>query len=225
MAGRVVFSGRQKFRLILAGLAVLALLLWLGGRASSYPLQGVDVSAKLGKIDWAKVKADGANFAYILATSGETDPDPAFEDNWKESAAAGLRRGAIHRYDLCRLAHDQATSFIATVPREIAELPVVISLDVDGKCKLPPGRDVVVQEVASLVKAIEAHSEKSVILRISRAFETEFALSRAINRPLWLDSFFLTPSYGERAWIMWEANGSRSVDGISQPVPWSVLRP
>jgi homotetrameric cytidine deaminase len=177
------------------GVAILtALLLWFGSRAwrpsmNSYKQQGIDVSAAQGKVEWAKVRATGAEFAYVEATMGDSERDPQFAENWQASAAAGLKRGALHRYHLCRLARDQATNFIATVPREPDELPAVIDLDLGVGCAAKPSRDVMLQEVATFIRMVEAHTEKPMIIRVSRAFETEYAISRAIDRPLWLTNF------------------------------------
>ena len=82
-----------------------------------------------------------------------------------------------------------------------------------------------VEEVATFIRMVEAHTEKPMVIRLSRAFETEYAISRAINRPLWLSSPLLTPSYGERPWIMWRANPVRAVDGLTGTTGWSVVRP
>ncbi len=229
MAGRRVSSVELTLGRALAVIVAILLLLWLGLRTwhpgrSTYPQQGVDVSEAQGEIDWSKVRSDGSDFAYITATSGDADRDAQFAENWRTSAAAGIKRGAVHHYRLCKLAAEQATNFISTVPREAYELPAVVDLDNDPTCPNPPSRTVVVQELAIFIKAVEAHTEKPMILRVSRAFENEFAVSRAINRPLWLSSFLFAPSYGERPWVMWRANGSRTVDGIAGSVGWSVVR-
>jgi lysozyme len=230
MVGRKVLNSNQRLGLGAGAILALFLLCWLVGRywhpsRSSFPQQGVDLSAAQGKIDWIKAHEDGVDFAYILATDGDADRDPLFSENWQASAAAGVRRGPLHHYNLCRLAADQATNFIATVPREAAELPATLDLDLGNTCTTLPSRSVVVQEVAAFIRAVEAHTEKPVIVRVSRDFEKEFAVSRAIDRPLWLSSFLLTPSYGERPWLIWRANGSRAVSGINTPVSWSVVRP
>ena len=213
-----------------AALVVLALLLWWGSRVwhpseDSYPQQGVEVNAAQGKVDWPLVKAAGADFAYIEATRGDSERDAQFAENWQGSAAAGIPRGALHRYNLCRLARDQATHFITTVPREADELPAAIDLDFDEACTSRPDRAVLLQELATFIRMAEAHVEKPLVIRISRAFDKEYAVSRAIDRPLWLTSFLLTPSYGERPWIMWRANASRSVEGLTGTTGWSVVRP
>ena len=230
MVARLPLSVVSRLALWAGGAVILAGLLWLGSRAwhpsrTTYPQQGLEVSAAQGIVDWSQIKASGAEFAYLQATSGDTETDPRFAENWQASAAAGLTRGAIHRFHLCRVARDQATNFIATVPREASELPAVIDLDLETGCAAKPARSVVIGEVATFIRMVEAHVEKPVIIRVSRAFENEYAISRAIDRPLWLTSLLLTPSYGERPWIMWRANPARAVDGLTGTTGWSVVRP
>ena len=230
MAMRAPVSGFSKMLLGLVSVAVLSIALFFWMRAwrpneTDYPQQGLEVNHALGKVDWAKVKASGGDFAYIEATFGDTERDASFAENWQGSIAAGLTRGALHRYHLCRLARDQATNFIATVPREADELPAALDLELDAGCTTRPARAVLLGELASFIQMVEAHTEKPVMIRLSRAFDEEYAISRAINRPLWLSSRLLTPSYGDRPWVMWRANPSRSVDGVSAPTGWSVVRP
>jgi lysozyme len=213
-----------------AAVIAITALPWVGARhyrptLSSYPQQGVDVRAANGPVSWQRVKAAGATFAYVQATTGDRERDSLFAENWQGTAAAGLKRGAIHDFDLCRLARDQATNFITTVPREAYALPAVVDLELNPACTSKPARSVVVQEVAAFIRLVEAHTEKPMVIRVSRSFEKEYAVSRALDRPLWLSSFMLTPSYGERPWIMWRANGSRAVDGINGVAGWSVVRP
>lgn len=223
-------SGLSKLLIsaLIAALLATMLFFWMRGWRPGevdYPQQGVEVGHALGKVDWAKVKADNADFAYIEATFGDSERDASFAENWQGSAAAGLTRGAVHRYHLCRLARDQATNFIATVPREADELPAALDLELDAGCTTRPARAVLLNELASFIQMVEAHTEKPVMIRLSRAFDEEYAISRAINRPLWLSSRLLTPSYGDRPWVMWRANPARSVDGVSEPTGWSVVRP
>src|SRR5215212_3955229 len=80
--------------LALLGAAVvgMAFLVWHGfvqlnhpGRAR-YPVRGVDVSHHQGAIDWARLRADGAEFAYLKASEGA---------GWRDSTFVRNRAGAL----------------------------------------------------------------------------------------------------------------------------------
>ncbi len=219
----------RRILIVAALLAVLAFAGWryaLGWAPSraQYPTQGIDVSHHQGPIDWAAAKADGVDFAYIKASEGGNRRDPRFAENWRAAAEAGVRRGAYHFFTLCRPARDQATNFIALVPREGDALPPAVDLEFGGNCAARPRREALIAEVASFVKMVEAHSEKPVMLYITREFEEQYRVSEAIDRPLWLRRIALEPDYGGHPWVMWQAHNRRRVDGIDGPVDWNVLR-
>jgi lysozyme len=216
--------------LIIMLIAVLcALGIWLYAQRwapspATYPMQGVDVSHHQGPIDWQSVAAAGAKFAYIKASEGGDVRDAAFATNWREAGEAGLRRGGYHFFTLCRLASDQATNFIATVPRDPAALPPVIDLEFGGNCVARPDRQVLLGEIASFIRLVEAHSGQPVILYITAEFDEVYRVSEAVDRPLWLRRHFIPPSYGAHPWVMWQASSLRRVQGISGPVDWNVVR-
>ncbi|MBB5685076.1 GH25 family lysozyme [Sphingobium boeckii] len=196
---------------------------WAPAR-ETYPMQGVELSADQGTVEWPTLKARGVDFAYLRATSGEDGRDPAFPQHWQDAEAAGIGRGAVHVYNLCRTGHDQATNFIATVPREQNALPPAIEFAFQGNCAARPSRDALVKEIETLVEMIEAHAGKNAILHISPDFEDSYRLATAIDRNLWLSREFLPPAYGGRPWVMWQASAMRQIEGIDGPVNWNVIR-
>ena len=213
----------------LVGLAALALVAALGffirdwrPSASDYPFQGVDVTENSGTIDWNAVKAAGADFAYVRATLGG-ERDSAFEDNWKGVADAGMRRGAIHAFSLCRLASDQANNFNTTVPKTDDALPPAIDLDFSLECSDRPGRDVVLEELKRFIIMVEAHTRRPVLLAVSKRFEAEYRITQAIDRPVWSSQNFFPPDYAARPWRMWRASDMRRIDGVSGGVNWDVV--
>lgn len=210
--------------LLLAGLGWFGVTHWAPDR-ESYPVQGVDVSHHQGQIDWKAAQADGVDFAYIKASEGGDLRDELFAGNWSGAAEAGIKRGAYHFFSLCRSARDQATNFIAMVPREAEALPHALDLEFGGNCAARPKRDVLLGEVATFIRMVEAHSEKPMMLYMTREFEEQYKVSEAINRPLWLRRIGLSPGYGAHPWVMWQANPKRRVDGIDGPVDWNVVRP
>lgn len=214
----------------IAGAAVLAVLLFLWAihwrpGSDDYPIQGIDVSHHNGPIVWPMVAADNVDFAYIKATEGADLHDIRFAENWNASAKSGVRRGAYHFFTLCRLASDQATNFIANVPRDAAALPAALDLEFGGNCKERPDRTVLLGEIVTFVRMVEAHTGKPMVLYVTREFDEHYRVTEAIDRQLWLRSIFLPPNYGARPWVMWQASSFRRVDGISGRVDWNVVRP
>ncbi|WP_249276459.1 GH25 family lysozyme [Sphingomonas baiyangensis] len=191
----------------------------------AYPVQGVDVDAQSGPVDWGTAKADNIDFVYALATSGEAGRDPAFAAHWQALAQFGIRRGAMHAYSLCAPAIEQADHFNATVPRTLDALPVTITFAFDPACAARPDRTALVEDVSALIERVERHSGKRVLLRIAPAFEEEYRLSEAIDRTVWAERRFFTPGYVARGWRMWQANDMARVDGFDTPVRWSVAAP
>jgi len=167
-------GSRAAFRRSLGIIGLLTLLLlayayarvWRPSR-TLFPLQGVDVSHHQGRIDWARVRRAGADFAYIKATEGGDHRDSHFAANWRGARAAGLRTGAYHFFTLCRPGAEQAANFTATVPAAPDALPPVIDVEFGGNCGKHPSRAAVLAELAATLHGIEAHSRKPAILYVT----------------------------------------------------------
>lgn len=222
--------GLGRFVLIVAALALAGVAAWQYATrwrpsADRYPVQGVDVSATDGLVDWNEVAASGADFAYAVATRGASERDPAFEANWQGIEAAGMRRGAVHVFSFCRAGRDQADAFNTTVPHDPQALPPAIDIAYDPACAARPPRAALIGEVTKLAERIEAHMGKPVLLRIARPVESDYDLGGALPRNLWAIGNFIAPSYSARPWRMWRANDMRRVEGIAGPANWDVARP
>ncbi|GAA4675022.1 GH25 family lysozyme [Frondihabitans cladoniiphilus] len=64
--------------------------------APTVGVPGIDVSAYQHGVDWTKVRAAGARFAYIKATEGVTYTNARLVEQYTGAARAGLVRGAFH---------------------------------------------------------------------------------------------------------------------------------
>jgi lysozyme len=211
------------------GLLPIALAGWLltiGWQPTKemYPVQGVDVSGEQAEINWLQAKGAGVDFAYIRAVDGTTR-DSQFDANWEGAHEAGVRRGALHAFSLCRLGREQAEVFVTTVPRSDDALPVAIELRFRRECTAHPPRDAVLAEIRNLMQAIETHTGKPVLLLITRSFDADYHVSEAIPRNLWGVQSFVAPSYFPRPWSIWQASTFRRVAGFRRPVHWDVVAP
>lgn len=210
------------------GLAAAGLLWaphWTPSR-SSYPVQGIDVSAHQGAIDWGLLRRQGVNFAYIKASEGGDFRDKRFAENWAAAARAGIPRGAYHFFTLCKPGAEQAANFLGAVPLDLVALPPAVDLEFMGNCRsatrmTPPQ---LIRELRVFLTRVEAQTGKPTVLYLTQEFDEAFGVSAAFDRPLWLRRIILKPDFGARPWSLWQVSNFRRLDGINGRVDWNVAR-
>jgi lysozyme len=67
---------------------------WIDRSPAHYGVHGVDVSKWQGDIDWRRVRASGAAFAFIKATEGDDHMDDRFAENWVAAGMTEIPPGA-----------------------------------------------------------------------------------------------------------------------------------
>lgn len=99
---------------------------------------GIDVSQHQETIDWAAVKADGIDFAFIRAayrgtTSGEIAVDARFQTNIESAQAAGIKVGVyIYSQAITEAeAREEAAFVLDLVDGYDLDLPVVMDFEFD----------------------------------------------------------------------------------------------
>lgn len=220
--------GRVVAAWVLAVLIAVAAWVYATGWAPStrrYPLQGVDLSDAQGDVAWPTLAARGADFAYLRATSGAHGRDTRFAANWPAAAAAGLRRGAMHRWSFCQDGTAQADNFVTTVPRTRDALPAVLDIDFSVDCDARPDRAAVIDQIKRFLVIAETHTGEPMLIKITRPVERAYALSSALPRPIWEVRNFRAPDYAARPWRMWQASDVRRVEGVAGPIHWDVVTP
>ena len=199
------------------------------GRASPRKLavHGVDVSRWQGEIDWAKLRTQGANFAYIKATDGGDHLDPMFKKNWRKAKEAGLKRGAYHFFYWCRTAGEQADWFIRNVPREPGALPPVIDVEWNGEssCKKRPSRKHVLEKMQVFMDKLERHYGQRPIIYTAPDFYRDNLKGEFQDYPFWLRSVAAHPSkvYPGRKWVFWQYSGSGLSHGVDGKIDLNVF--
>jgi lysozyme len=190
-----------------------------------FPVQGIEVDAESGVVDWPGVKAAGATFAYLDATAGAFARDPAFLRGLHDARAAGLRVGAVHRYDPCQPANRQAANFAAFVPHDPAMLAPAIELSQTGDdCPVHVTDAAVQRGLMTFIDQIEAQSGKPVVLKLSPEFERRYGIAARIDRKLWLTRRVLQPDYAGRPWTLWTANPATTTEVAEHALRWVAAR-
>ena len=199
------------------------------GRASPRHLavHGVDVSRWQGNVNWDKLRAQGANFAYIKATDGGDHLDPMFRTNWRNADAAGLKRGAYHFFYWCRTAGEQADWFIRNVPRVEGALPPVIDVEWNGEssCKRRPSRETVLEKMQVFMDKLERHYGQRPIIYTSPDFYRDNLRGAFLDYPFWLRAVARHPSkvYPDRKWLFWQYSGSGLSHGVRGRIDLNVF--
>lgn len=212
--------------LVLAGAIATGWKIWANGwrpDTSQWPMQGVAIGPTNAPVSWPSLASQGANFAYIDATDGEGRANPAFTREQAAARASGFRVGAIHYFGLCTLVSQQADGFVRLVPRDPEALPPAIILDLDDDCPRKPTRALLLTELSTFLNQLETHMGKAAIIAPDAAFEAEYQVTQAINRPLWLRSNRSEPPIDGPDWIIWQANDTLKVAGSTGPTRWLVL--
>jgi lysozyme len=199
------------------------------GKASPKQLavHGVDVSRWQGDIDWAKLRSQGANFAYIKATDGGDHLDPMFKKNWRAAGASGLKRGAYHFFYWCRTAGEQADWFIRNVPKEGA-LPPVIDVEWNGhskNCRKRPSRKRVLEKMQVFMDRLEQHYGQRPIIYTAPDFYRDNLKGEFQDYPFWLRSVAAHPTkiYPGRKWVFWQYSGSGLSHGVRGQIDLNVF--
>jgi lysozyme len=81
----------------------------------SQTVEGVDVYAGDGTIDWATLRASGRQFAFIKATQGNYDVQSTLVADWAGAGSAGVLRSPYHFFDGTIDGSAQAASFLAAL--------------------------------------------------------------------------------------------------------------
>lgn len=190
---------------------------------AEWPMQGVAIGADNLPVSWPSLASQGAAFAYVDATTGRSVANRGFTREHDAALAAGLRVGAIHHYALCSMANEQAGAFVQLVPREADALPPAIILDLDEACTSTPSRALLLTELSTFLNQVETHMGKAAVIAPSDAFEAEYRVTEAINRPLWLRVNRGEPDAEAGAWIIWQANDQLAITGSTGRTRWLVL--
>ena len=199
------------------------------GRVSPkhYAVHGVDVSRWQGNINWAVLKKNGANFAYIKATDGGDHLDPMFRRNWNGAEAAGVKRGAYHFFYWCRPAAHQADWFIRHVPRAANALPPVIDVEWtrSRSCPKRPSPAAVRKKMAKFMNMLEAHYGQRPIIYTAPDFYDDNLQGAFPNHPFWLRAVAEHPSrvYPGRRWVFWQYSGTGLSKGVGEKIDLNVF--
>ncbi|MED1205317.1 GH25 family lysozyme [Heyndrickxia acidicola] len=215
---------RSGLLVLLLGAAVVAYLLWSNGifvpndiNAKPYSVKGVDVSSYQGKVDWSQFEKQGVRFAFIKATEGSSFVDKYFKTNWQNAEKTNIRVGAYHFFSYDSAGKTQAENYIRTVPANQKGLPPVIDLEFYGnKEKNPPNPDKVIKELQTMVKMLNQHYHKRVIIYATQKSYNMYLKGNLAHCDVWISNVYTKPLLlDNRGWAFWQYTNRGRLTGHS----------
>ena len=198
---------------------------WAPPRAD-YPVQGLVTGETEGVIDISALRTARADFVYLEASSGADGRDRTFGRNLAALADTGIPHGAVHAYDPCVSAGEQAANFVTIVPRDPGLLPPAIALDkLASACGDPVKEAALESELTTFINQVEGHAGQPVVLRIGQDFERQYGIASDIERNLWLESDWVEPDYAGRPWTLWTVNSRLENPANGEAMRWVVVQP
>jgi phospholipase C/GH25 family lysozyme M1 (1,4-beta-N-acetylmuramidase) len=212
---------------------------WLAQRASSAPrpmravvqtpglLNGIDVYAGTGDIDWVQVKQSGITFAYLRAAYG-VDTDKAVVANLKAARAAGLVCGVYHFLRTSQNYDKQIQVMLGLLDRlgiGPGDLPPAVDIEdnpaYDGPWD-PSNNDAFVKAVKRWIDAVKGRINADPVVYTRAGFWTDLGNPAGFqSNPLWVASYrpdHPTLPTGWSRFTFWQYSESGKVEGIANKV-------
>ena len=201
------------------------------GRAA-YPgaLLGVDVSAHQKEIDWARVKADGVDFAILRIgfrgnTEGGLNVDSAFARNYVEARKAGLQVG-VYFYSQAvsgAEAEEEAAWVLKMLDGVPLDLPVFFDWEEVAKGRTGGHATSAVGDwAAAFCTAVEAGGYEAGVYFNQRYGYSIMHLENLTAWSFWIAEYNSRQSFAYRT-DFWQFTGSGHVDGIKTVVDLDLM--
>lgn len=181
-------------------------------------MNGIDVSKWQGRIDWAKVKASGVQFAIIRAGYGRevSQKDAYFEANYSGAKAVGLPVGAYwYSYaTTTEAAKAEARACLEVIRGKSFEFPVWFDQEYE-----PAIKALTKQQRTDIVKAFCETLEAAGYytgLYCSRDWLTNWLYPAQLKAfDIWVAAYGSSPGNVPLPYGMWQRSSSGKVSGIS----------
>ena len=156
--------------------------------------RGIDVWKGQGDIQWAKVKADGIDFAMIKASQGRSReepsvrnfPDPKFAENIVGAHRWGIRCGVYHYLTAKTVAEalQEAELFLSVIEPYKSIIDLYAAVDVEDDIYLPKDKTLLTQIVYTFCSRVQAAGYDPIIY--TNPNYLTYRLNDASKFPLWL---------------------------------------
>lgn len=185
--------------------------------------KGIDVSKWQGKIDWAKVKAYGIQFAMLRSSFGwgEKNKDVCFEENYANAKKAGVPIGAYH-YSYAKTPEEaikEADFCLSVLKGKTFEYPIAFDMEESSVAAL--GKEKVSAIADAFCSRMEANGCYVMIYANLNWFQNYFTEEIFKKYDIWLAQWSSKITLNRTVGI-WQTTSKGSVTGISGNVDLDI---
>ena len=191
----------------------------------NYSIHGIDVSRHQAAIDWTAVrdmqdKNIKIGFAFIKASEGLNNVDPAYRRNWFKAKEAKVARGAYHFFIASKSGKAQAENFIETVTLEKGDMPPVLDIEtVNGASTAD-----IQQRAKDWLIMVEKEYKVKPVIYTNVDFYENYLAGKFDDYPLWVAHYLVQDKPRiKRKWLFWQYNEGGHVNGIDAYVDFNAF--
>ena len=196
-------------------------------------MQGIDVSAVQGAVNWAKVKSDGVDFAVIKATQGKGEGaltrylsrfrDSRFTANVLGASDAGLDVSVYHYFTATDTAAAlmEAEFFLDTIEPYHNRIGAYASVDVESKYLAGMTPEKLAEAVEAFVQRVYERGFQPLVYTNPAFLVYRFPTSFKGRHDMWLAHWSVSKPYSVPYLMMWQY-GAGYIDGVNGLVDLDV---
>ena len=168
--------------------------------------KGVDVSSYQDNVDFAKLKEQHIEFAYIKATEGSSHIDKSFREKWAAAKDAGVISGAYHYFVYNDSGMKQAENFINTIGNLDGRLIPAVDMELTPEeVQNPPEKDAVVRGLKAFLAVVEEKYGVKPLIYSQKDYWDKYLADDFGNYPRWARNVFypVFVDIGDN-WAVWQ---------------------
>lgn len=193
--------------------------------------KGIDVSKHQGEIDWAKVAADGVEFAFIRVGnrgygSGEIVEDPQFETNVIGAITNGIKVGVYFFSQAITVeeAQEEARFVLEKVAPYKITGPIVLDVEKVADSEARMNKISTEQRTANtlaFLQMVEAAGYKTMLYHNMEMATLKLDMTQLEDYQKWF-AYYNKELYYPYAYDVWQYTDKGKVDGISGDVDMNI---
>ncbi len=177
-------------------------------------IKGIDVSRWQGAVDWAKVAADGVQFAMIKVLQGARNIDANFHANMRGAIANAIPVG-VYVYSKAKdAAGAEAEALVAIELCKPYNLDYPIAIDFESSHFLPKTKAQCGAIIDAFCSTIESNGYMPLLYSNKDWLTTHIPDTCYKRWDVWLAQWRSTPPDWEGEYTIWQ-RGNGTVDGVS----------